>query len=77
LTLGSILNFLKASGNIHQSQINRIIEDLHESVPEIKGDVKNEKIFKLTHIKKRTSTITVTGLEDVLEENARDREMVI
>jgi len=74
LTLSSIVSFLHATGATTQAQINKIIEELHETTPPIKGDTKSEKIFLFDEIRTRTSTVTNTGVEDRLIDEKRDRE---
>ena len=72
MTLSSIVSFLHATGATTQAQINKIIEELHETTPPIKGDTKSEKIFLFDEIRTRTST--VTGVEDRLIDEKKDRE---
>ena len=76
MTLGGLINFLRRSKKTPEDVINRLVEELHETTPPIKGDVKKEKIYKFRWVRTRTSTIT-QPVADKTKAEKRDREMVI
>ena len=77
MTLGGLINFLRRSKKTPEDVINRLVEELHETTPPIKGDVKKEKIYKLGGwVRLRTSSIT-QPLADKTKAEKKDREMSI
>lgn len=58
--VSDITNFIRRNGQTPTDAINKILQDLAEIQPELKGDTKQERIVKVNEVYQVNQTATAT-----------------
>jgi len=77
LTLAAIINYIRKSQQGDPTNINRIIEELHETTPPIDGGAKKGKLIKLAEIHEQEVTSFAPHLIEQVNAEAHEQEMSV
>lgn len=61
MTLGGLLNFIRRSANFDQDQINKLVQETHETTEPIVGDFVERRIVKYGDIREKINTFTTSN----------------
>lgn len=75
--VSDIISYLRRNSSSDTAVVNKILQDLAEIQPELKGDTKQERIVKVNEVYQISQTVTATQWTLTLDDEsdvALDRE---